>query len=139
MTSTSTDRQRELKEALAKCKLTLRNDSSLSKDYISGSNTHTPEEITKELALMHWLHSYTTYSTDLTKIKDALCAQHGPYRGVWRSASRTCKLFLTATLGVPETWPWMEDPPILPTHAPAEAQVPEAQAPEAQAEEAEAN
>ena len=120
-TFTSTERQAQLREALAVYKLPLRNDSSLIKDYTSGSDTHTPQEIAKELALMHWMHNYTSYSTDLTKVKDALVKQHGVFRGIWRSAARTCKLYITSTTEVPEIWPWLQEPPVPPTHAASNA------------------
>ena len=100
-------RMTELVSELSKLKLDLREDSTLCKEFIAGSSSLTAKTIAKEMALMNWLHNYTSYSTDLTRVKNYLVDLHGPFKGVWRQASKCTKLFICATNDIPEQWPWM--------------------------------
>ena len=107
--SDPTSRKTDLIHELSKLKLELRSDSSLCKEYIAGSSKNTASEIAYEMALMNYLHGYTSYATDLTKVKEFLVKQHGPFKGVWRHASRCTKLYITATAEIPSRWPWLDD------------------------------
>lgn len=105
----STTRKDKLVTELSKLKLDLREDSTLCKEFISGTSNLTAEDIAKEMALMHWLHNYTSYSTDMTTVKNYLVGVHGPFKGVWRQASKCTKLYICATNDIPDQWPWMNE------------------------------
>ena len=102
-------RTNDLKNELAKLKLEMRDDSSLCKEYIAGASKSSASEIAQEMALMNYLHGYTTYTSDLVKVKEYLVKQHGPFKGVWRHASQCTKLYITSTKEVPNIWPWLEE------------------------------
>jgi hypothetical protein len=101
----SIERETRLKEELAKVKLEIRDDSQLCKEYIEGSDLSL-EDVVKEMATMHYLHSYTEYKADLERVADYLIKSRGPFRGVWRCAAQSVKL-VHVSKGLPEKWPWL--------------------------------
>ena len=87
--------------------LELRKDSVLCADFIAGTSSMTAERVAHEMAIMHWLHSYTTYRSDLEKVVQLLMKDKGAFKGIWRQAAAITKTFIIATQK-PDWWPWLE-------------------------------
>ena len=104
----SDQRREHLHACLMAKKLQLRDDSVICKKYIDGHGDRDINEIVHEMALMHWLHNYTTYKTDLSRMVDHLVARHGVFKGVWRKAATHIKIYHTAC-HMPESWPWLSE------------------------------
>ena len=101
------ERQNKLVKELSELGLELRSDSSLCKDFIAGETVMSVEAVCAEMATMHWLHSHTTYQSDLEKCVDHLIKEKGAFKGIWRSAATIVKTYLIATKK-PKSWPWLE-------------------------------
>lgn len=101
-------RAEHLKECLETLKLELREDSVICNNYINGSDQKTTDTIVHEMAIMHWLHNYTTYKRDVERMVDHLLKTEGVHKGIWRRASHHVKAYLVACRW-PEQWPWMTD------------------------------
>lgn len=105
----SADQRKEtLLKELAKLKLTLRNDSVLCSDYISGNGNLAASEIAHEMAAMHWLHNYSTYPKDVQCIKDYMIRIFGVHKGVWRNAAKCAKMYHLSKMTDCE-WPWLAE------------------------------
>lgn len=101
-------RKQTLLDELAKLKLTLRDDSVLCADYISGKGNLTATEIAREMAVMHWLHNYSTYPKDVQCIKDYMIKIFGVHKGVWRNAAKCAKMYHLSKMTDTE-WPWLAE------------------------------
>ena len=95
-----------LQQSLVVQKLDLRDDSVICQRYIDGNEDKNVDDIVHEMALMHWLHNYTTYRQDLRLMVDHLMAKNGVFKGVWRKASLHIKSYY-AVCHLPKTWPWL--------------------------------
>ena len=102
----SDDRKEHLRSCLLAQKLELRDDSVICKKYIDGNGDKNVDEIVHEMALMHWLHNYTSYKSDLPRMVDHLVTRHGVFKGVWRKAATQIKTCHTVC-HMPKSWPWL--------------------------------
>lgn len=105
------DRKARLTNALAQCKLCVRDDSSLCNQFLQGHAQMHESKIADEMAVMHWLHNYTSYNADLKSIKEYLINSYGPYKGVWRQAAQCAKLYHLSKLPpkcLSGQWPWLD-------------------------------
>ena len=106
-TKMTEERQSVLVKELAELGLELRSDSSLCRDFIAGETAMSVEAVCTEMATMHWLHSHTSYQSDLEQCVDHLIKEKGAFKGIWRSAATIVKTYLVATRK-PKSWPWLE-------------------------------
>lgn len=102
-------RKKELEEALAKYKLTLRDDSSLCQGYIDGSiRDWTLDKIVNRMCQMKYLFDYCNMDSCLEQAyqeqRDERRAGYYPDMSVFEQA----ELIALRHKSYPDTWPWME-------------------------------
>jgi len=105
-------RESSLRKALADVGLTLRSDSVMCQEYLSGKGIFSISDICHEMAVMHYLYEYTTYKKDLQRIVQYVVKTWGTYKGMWRNAAHSVKVFHMSFENVPDgktkKWPWLQ-------------------------------
>lgn len=120
---TASDESRERYENVQRCMkeqgLEIRNDSRLVLSYLEDSlgREWTPEKITNELCVTHFLYNYTEYGSYATKMFPLIAKFfHEKLNMPWAISWNHSKKHIVPMLkyvateqvgGIPSTWPWM--------------------------------